>query len=201
MPDTTTTSLDLDAIDASVIKATPGPYEPEWETCDCGGDSPCGHGKWIYALRLPEPHTDRDGEPMDFDFLYSEVGEFTPETLQFFIEAREKVPALVAEVRRLRARWASSQRSVGELIDRAENVEFRQEDAAKEIATLRSALDQLTDAAETVLAEAEQAETDAVFSNAPEPKRSPCLKALREALNAMPALDTGQAEQDEAVSS
>ena len=165
MPDTTTTPLDLDAIDASAFKATPGPYEAEWEFCDCGGDHPCGHGPWIYALRLPEPHTERD-------FLYTEVREFTPETLQFFADAREKVPELVAEVRRLRARLELSQRAAGEL---------------------RSALKRLTDAGETVLAEAEQAETDAVFSGTAEPKRGPGLKALREALNALPVVIQDQA--------
>jgi hypothetical protein len=105
----------------------------------------------------------------------------------------QDAPALAAEVKRLRARWASSQRGVGELLDRSENAEFRLEKTAADLAAVNMALDRMVGAAEGVLAEAEQAETDAVFAGTPEPKRGPRLKALREALNALPAV------QDEAV--
>lgn len=51
------------------------------------------------------------------------------------------------------------------------------------------ALDRLVGAAEDVLAEAEQAETDAVVSGVADPARlgAPALKALREAINAIPS--------------
>ena len=29
---------------------TPGPFEIEWEYCDCGGDYPCSHGRYPVAL-------------------------------------------------------------------------------------------------------------------------------------------------------
>jgi hypothetical protein len=164
MPDTTTETtkpLDLDAIEAREKAATPGPYLTEWDSCDCGDGYGCSHGSWVQALRLPIAHTEREGEPKPWDFSYSEVSEFTPETVMFFAAARDDVPALVGEVRKLRA-----------------------------------ALDQLVDAAEDVLAEAEQAETDALFSGAAEPScmRSAGMKKLREAINAIPANTIGTNE-------
>jgi hypothetical protein len=98
------------------------------------------------------------------------------------------VPALLAEVKRLGARWKSSQYGVGELIDRAENVEYRHEQATAEITVLRAALDRLVDAADDVLAEAEQAETDAVAKGAdPGYHLLSSLKELRFAILAVPA--------------
>jgi ABC-type transporter Mla subunit MlaD len=108
------------------------------------------------------------------------------------LSAEKDREALLAEVERLGARWKSSQLGVGELIDRAENVEYQHEKATTEIATLNAALDRVVNAAEDVLAEAEQAETEAVFSGAADPARlgTPALKALREAILTLPAADT-----------
>lgn len=30
--------------------ATPGPWTVEYDTCECGGDYPCSHGKFPYAM-------------------------------------------------------------------------------------------------------------------------------------------------------
>ncbi|GGK62020.1 hypothetical protein Sme01_03940 [Sphaerisporangium melleum] len=84
-------------------KAAPGPYVPEWDSCDCDDAAGCGLGhRWVTALRLPEPHTrSHTGEPQPWEFLYSEIGQFAPDTALFFATAGEDVRALLAEVERL----------------------------------------------------------------------------------------------------
>lgn len=93
-----------------VEKATPGPFVPEWDSCDCHEPAQCSlvQHHWVSALRLPEPALTRpgDGEPKPWDYLYSALGEFTAETALFLAHARQDVPDLLAEVHRLRAQVA-----------------------------------------------------------------------------------------------
>ena len=84
-----------------VSKAAKGPYTLEWDSCDCDDPGQCHAGhRWVYALRLPEPHIQRKGESRPWDSLYSEMGHFTPETALFFAAARQDVEDLLAEVDR-----------------------------------------------------------------------------------------------------
>ncbi|MGW4786145.1 hypothetical protein [Streptomyces sp. NPDC004230] len=107
-----TPQLDLEAIEARATneRLTPGPWEVDREGCDCGGDYPCGHGMYVTGVVTPVPtwsaaeRLQRTGEqPRDYDFHRGEIGDFTEADWQLMAHAREDVPALVAEVRRLRA--------------------------------------------------------------------------------------------------
>ncbi|MFD9950546.1 hypothetical protein ACFWYW_57540 [Nonomuraea sp. NPDC059023] len=88
-----------------VEKAIKGPYEPEWDSCDCGDPAQCHNGhRWITALRLHEPKTiNHAGEPAPWEYLYSELGEFPPDTVLLFASARKDVLDLLSEVDRLNA--------------------------------------------------------------------------------------------------
>lgn len=91
-----------------VRKALEGPYEPQWDSCDCGPDDGCKNGhRWIHALRLPVPKTvNHHGEPAAWEFLYSELGEIPADTVLMFAHARKDIEALLAEVDRLSAALA-----------------------------------------------------------------------------------------------
>jgi hypothetical protein len=103
-------TLDLDQIRARAQAATDGPWRLVTDTCDCGGDHGCRHGTYPYALRLPE-HTVRDadrscepGDPRDsYRHNASEISDLTMGTAEFIVHARTDVPALLAEIDRLRA--------------------------------------------------------------------------------------------------
>jgi hypothetical protein len=88
---------ELVEISERATKATIGPWEPIWESCDCGGDYPCSHGSYIHALHLPEA---RENYRPDHSYAYdySEVCEFTTETMQFIAAARTDVPALLSHI-------------------------------------------------------------------------------------------------------
>lgn len=107
--------LDLDAIEATVTDQhlTPGPWDLAYESCDCGGDYPCGHGPYVTGVITPVPTSiaaercKRTGEePRDYDFHRGEIGDFTEADWALMVSARQNMPALVAEVRRLRAQVA-----------------------------------------------------------------------------------------------
>ncbi|MFI9154531.1 hypothetical protein [Streptomyces sp. NPDC053367] len=80
---------DLDQIEARANAATPGPWTLELEQCDCS-DGYCHHGTYVSAIYA-------EGERRD------ELGDFSDDDWRFVIHARTDVPALVAEIRRLRA--------------------------------------------------------------------------------------------------
>ncbi|MGW4603670.1 hypothetical protein ACWENS_10415 [Streptomyces sp. NPDC004532] len=93
---------------------TPGPWEVDREGCDCGGDYPCGHGMYVTGVVTPVPtwsaaeRLQRTGEqPRDYDFHRGEIGDFTEADWQLMAHAREDVPALLAEIQRLKARVAA----------------------------------------------------------------------------------------------
>lgn len=88
----------LKEIEKRCSAATPGPYEPVWEYCDCGGDYPCGHPDYIHALKLPTPMHGTKGDH-SIDFHYSEMCTFSPETVLLFAHTRTDVPDLAATVR------------------------------------------------------------------------------------------------------
>lgn len=103
---------DLDAIEAVTADEhlTPGPWDLAYESCDCGGDYPCGHGPYVTGVVTPVPTSiaaercKRTGEqPRDYDFHRGEIGDFTEADWVLMVSARRNVPALAAEVRRLRA--------------------------------------------------------------------------------------------------
>ena len=79
-------------------KAARGPWHLVYESCDCGGGYPCGHPQYVYAVTLPVPHrvATPDRPLRDFDYDYTEVSEFTPDTWEFVVAAREELPALLA---------------------------------------------------------------------------------------------------------
>jgi hypothetical protein len=89
-----TNPLDLDAAEAHANAATPGPWTVELEQCDCS-DGLCSHGTYVSAVYA-------DGERR------TEFSDFTDEDWRFTIHARTDVPALVAEIRRLRAELAAT---------------------------------------------------------------------------------------------
>lgn len=106
------TDQQLDDIEARATSEhlTPGPWTLDKEGCDCGGDYPCGHGLYVTAVITPTPtwsaaeRCKRTGEqPRDYDFHRSDIGDFTMADWELMAHAREDVPALVQEVRRLRA--------------------------------------------------------------------------------------------------
>ncbi|MER8158131.1 hypothetical protein [Streptomyces sp. NPDC094472] len=89
---------------------TPGPWRLDRESCDCGGDYPCGHGMYVTGIVTPTPtwaaaeRAKRTGEqPRDYDFHRSEICEFTGADWELMAHARADVPALLAELDRVRA--------------------------------------------------------------------------------------------------
>lgn len=82
------TDQQLNQIEATVAAATPGPWTVELEQCDCS-DGLCSHGTYVSAVYA-------DGERR------TEFSDFPDADWQFAIRAREDVPALLAEVHRLR---------------------------------------------------------------------------------------------------
>lgn len=101
-------SLDLDTIRRRADAATRGPWRLVTDSCDC--DYGCPHGTFPYALHLPV-HTVRSaGQPCiahdpgdSYWHRASEIGDLTMETAEFIAAARDDVPALLAEIDRLRA--------------------------------------------------------------------------------------------------
>lgn len=83
------TDQQLAEIEARANAATKGPWTVELEQCDCS-DGLCGHGTYVSAVYA-------NGERRT-DFV-----DFPDEDWQFVIRARTAVPALLAEVRTLRA--------------------------------------------------------------------------------------------------
>ena len=71
--------LDIDLIEARANAATPGPWSEAWD-----GEIHATSDDWELVLRVPE-------------------GDDRPADCAFVANAREDVPALIAEVRRLRA--------------------------------------------------------------------------------------------------
>lgn len=88
------TDQQLNDIETRANAATDGPWTVELEQCDCS-DGYCHHGTYVSAIYAA------DGARRD------ELGDFTDADWQFTIHARTDVPALVAEVRRLRAELAA----------------------------------------------------------------------------------------------
>ena len=89
----------LAAIRRRADAAIPLPWSLERESCDCGGGYGCSHGSWPYCLRLPVPKTEHeDGKTRDYDFSFTEIGDFPMETAEFMVAARTDVPRLLAAV-------------------------------------------------------------------------------------------------------
>lgn len=85
------TDADLDAMVARAIAALPGPWWSSWEGRDHdSGDSFIGTG--VDSARGPDIYVSTDDGPA------------AVEMLDLIAAARQDVPALVAEVRRLRSR-------------------------------------------------------------------------------------------------
>lgn len=83
---------ELDAIRQLCAAASPGPWRVEYERCDCGGDYPCDHGEYPYALRGPVRV-----DPLG-DHAPSEVSEMLPADVEFVAAARTAMPALLAKI-------------------------------------------------------------------------------------------------------
>lgn len=87
--------------------ATKGPWTVELEQCDCS-DGLCSHGTYVSAVYA-------DGERR------TEFSDFTDADWQFILRARTAVPALLAEIRRLKGRVRELERPAVE----AERAEIR----------------------------------------------------------------------------
>lgn len=107
-------ALELDEIAtrAASEDLTPGPWRLDREQCDCS-DGYCHHGEYVTGVITPVPtgiaaeRLARTGEqPRDYDFHRSEIGDFTDADWELMVHAREDVPALIAEIRRLTDRVA-----------------------------------------------------------------------------------------------
>lgn len=105
------TAIDLDAIQQRVNAAAEGPWELLTESCDCGGEYGCSHGEYPYAIRLPGHkvgYTHKYCNPDQADDSHrhhaSDISDLPMETVEFVVAARSDVPALLAEIDRLRAR-------------------------------------------------------------------------------------------------
>jgi hypothetical protein len=167
------TDQQLDEIEAltSNEHLTPGPWTLDRESCDCGGDYPCGHGAYVTGVVTPVPteiaaeRCQRTGEqPRDYDFHRNDIGDFPEADWELMVAARDAMPALVAEVRRLRAELAEQHSEVAKL------VRWRQEDDA--VATeQRATIARLR--AELASPTAEEAHV-ADDSDDPETGTSPC---------------------------
>lgn len=131
MSDPTTEPLDLDAIEARADAATPGPWErgEVWAWADvmadrfgpntCGLCAAYGEPVWTGEVdingRMMDAHKHRATDPYEPDHVISgpdgvvagnydheDGGIFDPADTEFVVHARSDVPALAAEVRRLR---------------------------------------------------------------------------------------------------
>lgn len=86
-PDSLTPEREAE-IGGRAAAATPGPWTVDLEQCDCS-DGLCSHGTYVAAIYV-------DGERR------SEFDEIPDADWQFIAHAREDVPALFAEIDRLR---------------------------------------------------------------------------------------------------
>ena len=91
-----TESLDLAALKELCEKASPAPWTIEMEF-DEDGDWPCG-------LRLPVKSVGyrNSVDEREWHYAHDEIGDFDTPTVQFIAASRAAVPALIAEVERLR---------------------------------------------------------------------------------------------------
>lgn len=115
------TEQQLDDIQARTTSKhlTPGPWTLDRESCDCGDGYGCSHGMYITSVVTTTPtviaaeRCQRTGEqPRDYDFHRSEIGDFSEADWELMTHAREDIPAMLAEIRRLKtvttdlaARW------------------------------------------------------------------------------------------------
>jgi hypothetical protein len=90
---TTETPLDLEAVEARAAAATPPPWRLDgpwwWEDESCTSLLTDGEHRRAVCIQPPETHARREQSRLDFEFIAA---------------ARTDVPALIAEVRSLRAR-------------------------------------------------------------------------------------------------
>lgn len=149
------TGLTAERLDEITARAnaehlTPGPWTLDRESCDCS-DGYCSHGAYVTGVVTPVPteiaadRCKRTGEqPRDYDFHRSEIGDFTDADWELMAHAREDVPALLAEIRRLheptelsRHLEDGSTHTVQALTDAGESCVQQQCTAAREEARLR----------------------------------------------------------------
>lgn len=102
-------------------KATAGPCEVLYDETDDGH-------RLAYGLQLPVPHTSRPDGNRRHDYQYTEVIEFTPETVEFFARARDDVLAMAALVEQLSAELdRRDQAEAEELVDQTRVESLRAE--------------------------------------------------------------------------
>lgn len=83
------TDLRLDEIETRCNAATPGP----WGVCTCSLNGPCSNEKGVRVSFCTDGLPDRADYPLDAEFI---------------AHARQDIPSLIAEVRRLRIALESS---------------------------------------------------------------------------------------------
>lgn len=94
-------TLDLDAIQARADAATPGP----WTVEEGAGAEGLRDGWWEYERRACNVETDLEFVTTDGDGM----GASSRADAEFIAHARTDVPALIAEVRRLRDELAQAE--------------------------------------------------------------------------------------------
>ena len=118
----------LDELARLLKEATPGPWELQEDSCDCGGGYPCSHGSFPYSVYTPEHQAwglgDKEGDvcsnggPGDYyHHTRSEISQFSMVDVQLICLARELLPELVEEIESLRA-------ENGVLLDELERAEI-----------------------------------------------------------------------------
>ncbi len=120
-------TLDLDAIQARANAASPGPWEagqwwhiqgaqfcpcsPEWGPAHVQRMSINGTMMDAHRHRMPRPYDRhviytepyKDGHPRSVVVTTEEYGAMDPADAEFIAHAREDIPALIAEIVRLRS--------------------------------------------------------------------------------------------------
>ncbi|MFD8545564.1 hypothetical protein [Streptomyces sp. NPDC059649] len=94
---------------AAAKQLTPGPFRLGYESCDCGGDYPCGHGMCVTGVYTSTPtpaatdRYERTGEkPRDYDFHRGEICDFSRDDWELMAHAREDVPWLLEQLEQAR---------------------------------------------------------------------------------------------------
>jgi hypothetical protein len=74
-----------------------GEWEPAWDSCDCGGGYPCGHGDYTVGVRYEQPINEPVGrEPSEFD--YQADTEIPTEGLIWMLTVQPVAGQLLADV-------------------------------------------------------------------------------------------------------
>lgn len=91
-------------MELAMAKAMRGPWQVDYDSCDCGDGYGCSHGSWPHAFIFPEPWSRplADLVVSDYHYTYTEISEIPPGTAEFMARSRIYVERLIGEIKRLR---------------------------------------------------------------------------------------------------